>query len=106
MPCTSEFNRWQDKYEAWRVASAEADGARNKALAADAAMVTACEIAIFTGGGGGFTAAACAAAVAALAVAMADLDTAVDKANIAADASNSAGDAYHSCIAKCRRFSK
>ncbi|WP_395344218.1 hypothetical protein PN836_005410 [Ningiella sp. W23] len=103
MPCTAENNRQQDKFTAWRNAYADWEGARNLALAADAAMVGTCGVAIWTLGGGGFTGAACAAAVAALAYAVAEADTARTKSDIAGDAYNQAFAEYEACLAKMKQ---
>lgn len=102
MACISERNRMEDKYTTARNAYDVAQGKRDLALAADAAMVVACGVAIWTGGGGGFTAAACAAAVAALAYAISEYETAVDLAENAADSYQQAQSHYSQCMAKCR----
>lgn len=102
MPCTSELARRDDKFTAWQNAYDDWEGARNLALAADAAMVGVCAAAIWTLGGLGFTAAACAAAVTALAVAVSNADTARDKSNNAGDAYKLAAERYNDCLAKCR----
>ncbi|GGC08676.1 hypothetical protein [Cellulomonas carbonis] len=102
MPCTTELNRKDDKFQAWRNAYDDWEEARNLALAADAAMAVSCGVAIWTLGGFGFTGAACAAAVTALAIAVAKVDTARDKSNNAGDAYQLASDRYNDCLAACR----
>lgn len=47
----TQLTAWNNAYDEW-------EGARNDALAADAAMGIACGVAVWTAGGGGFTAAA------------------------------------------------
>ena len=103
MPCTAELTRWEDKYTIYENAVEDANEAANLVLAADAAMVVSCGTALYTGGGFGFTAAACIAALAALATAVAKLETARDKRRIAGEASNRAYEHYQDCISKCRR---
>ena len=100
MPCTAEKNRQQDKLTAWKNAYASWEGARNLGLAADAAMLGTCGVAIWTLGGFGFTGAACAATIAALAVAVANADTARKHSNNAGDAYKQALADYQACLAK------
>ena len=102
MPCTTELNRKDDKFQAWQNAYEDWEEARNLALAADAAMVVTCGVAIWTLGGFGFTGAACAAAVTALTIAVARADTARAKSNNAGDAYKLASERYSDCLAKCR----
>ncbi|WP_129336289.1 hypothetical protein [Cellulomonas endophytica] len=102
MPCTVELNRQDDKFQAWQNGYADWQEARNLALAADAAVLGTCGAAVYTAGGFGFTAAACLAAVTALAIAVARNDTALDKLYTAKDAYGLAVRRYDDCLARCR----
>lgn len=103
MPCTAEFTRWQDKYELWQIADADADHALRAYLAADALAGATCAWAASTLGGGGWTAAGCVGAVVALAIAGSNLETAIEKYNIRAKSADAAAAAYNKCVAACRR---